>query len=240
MIEKRKVIQAYADDLLVFADTRDHLNTLVDGLIQFTEYAHIIFNPKKCKILIHKAEKILITPLSLQDANGTEQEVEVCNIKDTIKYVGVPLSTRKVSKLKFNKNRIEKTMNILERLRYSGLKIPQIIDAIRRFVLPRLDYTIMNSIMGITELRRLDQFIRNIVNEMVGGPVLTKDLFYMTTKNRGLCSRLLMERYQACKYNTIVHFLQRDDGTREFIKWQFKQEKEKRKVQTNNERGFFD
>jgi hypothetical protein len=156
--EKRKVIQAYADDLLIFANTRDHSNTLVEGLIQFMEYAHISFNPKKSKILIHNAEKILIPPLSLPDANGTEQEVQGCNIKDTIKYIGVPLSTRKLQKMKFNKNTIEKTMKILERLIYSGLKISQIIDAIRRFVLSRLDYTMMNSIMGIGELRKFDQF----------------------------------------------------------------------------------
>jgi hypothetical protein len=131
-------------------------------------------------------------------------------------------------------------MKILERLRYSGLKIPQIIDAIRRFILPRFDHTMMNSIMGITELNKLDQFIRNIINEMIRGPALSKDLFYTATKNGGLRLRLLTERYQACKYNTIAHFLQRDDGTRGFIKWQFKQEKEKRQVQTNKEGCFFD
>jgi hypothetical protein len=147
------------------------------------EYAHINFNPKKCKILIHNAEKILISKLSLPAANGTEQEVEVCNIKDTIKCLGVLLSTRKLQKTKFNKNRIEKTLNILERPRCCGLKLPQIIDAITRFIQPRLDYTIMNSITGITELRKHYQFIRNIINEMIGGSVLSKDLFYMATKN---------------------------------------------------------
>jgi hypothetical protein len=40
---------------------------------------------KSAKILIHNAGKILISSLCLPDANGTEQEVEVCNIKDTIK-----------------------------------------------------------------------------------------------------------------------------------------------------------
>jgi hypothetical protein len=60
---KRKVIQEYAEDLLVFADTREHLNRLVDGLVQFMEYARISFNPKKCKILIHNSEKIIIQPL---------------------------------------------------------------------------------------------------------------------------------------------------------------------------------
>jgi hypothetical protein len=76
--EERKVMQAYADDLLVFADTREHLKTLVEGLILFMEYTHIRFNPKKCKILIHNAEKITIPNLYLPDANGTEQVVEVC------------------------------------------------------------------------------------------------------------------------------------------------------------------
>jgi hypothetical protein len=36
------------------------------------------------------------------------KEVEVCNIEDTIKYLGVILSKRKLQKMKFNKWRIEK------------------------------------------------------------------------------------------------------------------------------------
>jgi hypothetical protein len=86
------------------------LNILVDGLIQFMEYAHISFNSKKCTILIHNAEKIMITALFLPHTNKIEQEKEVCNIKDTIIYLGVSLSTRKLQKMKFNKCRIEKTI----------------------------------------------------------------------------------------------------------------------------------
>jgi hypothetical protein len=92
---KKKVIQAYADDLLIFSDTRDHLNQLVDALTQFMNYAQINFNPKKCRILVHNAEKIEIPPLFLPDAAGNQQTIEVCGIKDIIKYLGVPLSTRK-------------------------------------------------------------------------------------------------------------------------------------------------
>jgi hypothetical protein len=50
----------------------------------------------------------------------------------------------------------------------------------------------------------------------------------------------LTERYQACKYNTVAHFLQRDEGTRKFIKWQFEEEKLKRSVKTKKESLFFD
>jgi hypothetical protein len=31
--------------------------------------------------------------------------------------------------------------------------------------------------MEITELGELDKFIRNIINKMVGGPALSKDIF---------------------------------------------------------------
>jgi hypothetical protein len=40
----------------------------------------------------------------------------------------------------------------------------------------------MNSIMGVTELSNLDQFIRNIINGMVGGTALSKDVFTQQTK----------------------------------------------------------
>jgi hypothetical protein len=46
---------------------------------------------------------------------------------------------------------------------------------------------------------------------MVGDPALSKDLFYTSNKKRGLGLRLLTERYQACKYNAIAHFFQRDE-----------------------------
>jgi hypothetical protein len=49
-------------------------------------------------------------------------------------------------------------------------------------ILPRLDYAMLKSIMGITELSNLDQFIRNIINEMRGGPALSKDIFYTASK----------------------------------------------------------
>jgi hypothetical protein len=75
----------------------------------------------------------------------------------------------------------------------------------------------MNSVMGVTELCELDKLVRNIINEMVGGPALYKDVFYTANKNRGFGFLLLTERYQTCKYNTVAHFLQRDQGTRDFL-----------------------
>jgi hypothetical protein len=75
----------------------------------------------------------------------------------------------------------------------------------------------MNSVMGVTELGELDKLVRNIINEMVEGPALFRDRFYTANKNRGFRFLLLTESNQTCKYNKATHFLQRDQGTRDFI-----------------------
>jgi hypothetical protein len=42
------------------------------------------------------------------------------------------------------------------------------MGAIKRFVLPRLDYSMMNILRGVPELGELDKFTRHIINEMIG------------------------------------------------------------------------
>jgi hypothetical protein len=94
----RKVIQAHPDDLLVFADTREHLNIFVDELEDFVKYAHINFNLTKCKLLVHNQEKELIIKVQLPNEKGELQDVGICGIKKTVKYFGIPLGTRKLPK----------------------------------------------------------------------------------------------------------------------------------------------
>jgi hypothetical protein len=49
-----------------------------------------------------------------------------------------------------------KIMKFLDRLKFNGFKIPQIINGIKAFALPRLDYSMMNSVMSKNELGRID------------------------------------------------------------------------------------
>jgi hypothetical protein len=94
----RKVIQAYSNDLLVFADAREHLNILVDGLDDFMKYSRINFNPKKRKLLVHNPEKELIIKVQLPNGKGELQDIGICEIKETVKHLGVSLRIRKFPK----------------------------------------------------------------------------------------------------------------------------------------------
>jgi hypothetical protein len=96
---KIKVIQSYADDILIFSDTKEHLNRLTEGLISYMNYSHINFNTKKCKILLHNSDKVTRVQIQLPDAGGNVTDVETCNIKDVNKYLVILLRTRKLQKM---------------------------------------------------------------------------------------------------------------------------------------------
>jgi hypothetical protein len=90
----------------------------------------------------------------------------------------------------------------------------------------------MNSVVSIVELKKLDRYIRKIINENIGGPALSTDMFYSSWKYGGFWLKCLAERYLACKLNALAHFYQRDNGTRRIIEWQMHREKKIRKIET--------
>jgi hypothetical protein len=211
-----KVVQAYADDLLIFTESKENLNELASVLITFMEFTKISFNPSKCKLIINNPTGEIIPELTLPNEFGEEKVVEVCDAKQTVKYLRVPLGTKRLSKMRFNNSKLENIKKIIERLDRSGLKLTQFIDAIRIFVLPRLDYCMMNSIVSLLELTKSDNIIRKLINGRIGGPALSKSLFYTSWKNGGLDLKNLRERYFACKFNNLAHFFLRDEETRNF------------------------
>ncbi len=61
--------------------------------------------------------------------------------------------------MKFNNEKIEKVKKHISKIGESGLKLNQAINEIKTFVLPRLDYSMMNSIMSVTELEKVDLLV---------------------------------------------------------------------------------
>jgi hypothetical protein len=97
----------------------------------------------------------------------------------------------------------------------------------------------MNSTFTKGSLNKVDLHIRRIFNDLVGGPPLSKNLFYTNWKYGGLDIKSLRERYLASKINTISHFLLRNDDTRLFMNWQIKEEAIFRQVIRTQEHNYF-
>jgi hypothetical protein len=69
-------VQAYADDLLFFSNSRDNLSKLADGMISFMNYAQINLNPDKCRILVDDPYEEVPIQFTLPDEKGIHRTIE--------------------------------------------------------------------------------------------------------------------------------------------------------------------
>ena len=76
---KSMVVQANADDFLIFADTRENLENLLRATGDFMRYARITFNPSKCRIVVNNPRHQMISDIFLPDKQGQMVQVQVCH-----------------------------------------------------------------------------------------------------------------------------------------------------------------
>jgi hypothetical protein len=69
------------------------------------------------------------------------------------------------------------------------------------------------------------------LNELIGGGILWKDMFYKTWKYDRIELKCLSESYIACKFNNLANFFLRDDDTRQLITWKMNKEDRIRKFE---------
>jgi hypothetical protein len=79
--EQIKIAQTYADDLLIFTESKENLNENVAALVTFMRFIKISFNTSKCKLIINNPKNEIITELTLPDEFGQEKVVKVCDVK---------------------------------------------------------------------------------------------------------------------------------------------------------------
>jgi hypothetical protein len=109
----KKTVQAYADDLLFFWNSRENMSVLADGMTTYMKYAQISLNPDKCRILVYNPEEKIPIDFILPDENGNQKAIETVDADEIFKYLGVPIGIRKISKMKFNSEKVEKVKKYL-------------------------------------------------------------------------------------------------------------------------------
>ena len=153
---------AYADDLCVMAKSKDDTQGLLDWCKEFTEWAGLTFNVKKCGslCLVNKASRIYVDNLSTPRL-GTEV-IPALSWEERYKYLGFPVGAYRTP------------ANVLDDLREgllrdcgivftSQLTERQKLDAYRRFVFPRLSFVMKVVFPGTVWCRKLDTAIQCII-----------------------------------------------------------------------------
>ena len=84
-------------------------------------------------------------------------EVENVSILSHTQYLGLPIAARSSERKKHVFNKIEEMIRDITKITNSSLKFIQVIDAIKRFVIPRIDYELFSNAAPANELKRLDE-----------------------------------------------------------------------------------
>jgi hypothetical protein len=94
---------------------------------------NIKLNPKKCEIFRTNSKTNQIIKIA-----GVEKE-HVSDFEYT-KYLGVPLGSKRIDKIKFEEAQIQKMLYKIHRLEFSGLATNQMLKVIRIMILTQLNY----------------------------------------------------------------------------------------------------
>jgi hypothetical protein len=166
--------------MIVFANSEQNLQKQITRAKKFFDFANIRLNPAKCEILAINGGKndggIYIDGV-LKSYMGKEE---------FIKYLGVPLGSRRLSRKKFIEAKFNKVYEELDKLEFSGLAFNQIVKTIRCFISNKLYYLFANMNIPKGILQRLDLRIRRIVNNFLGGQAIQRSFVYANVRNGGL------------------------------------------------------
>jgi hypothetical protein len=170
---------------------------------------------------------------------NSQKTIEPISLYETIKYLGVPIGENKFAKFKFAEDNFATMEKLMHRILDSGLKVTQIINAIKTFILPKLDYLIYNTVIRIGDLQKMDKLVRKFIKESIGGPPLSKGVYYSSWKDGGFGVPNLETRYSICKIVNLLQLLNNSPNVRHLITTEIRNFCEKNSLRYTNERNSF-
>jgi hypothetical protein len=177
-------------------------------------YVQVGINSDKCKNLISNRNGEAEAVFTMPDMNGVLKVTQRVDIDGVFRSFGVLIDIRKYAKMKFTNERNLTVRKIITRIPEMCLKANQIINAFKKFALPRVNDSMMNSIIGLIKLEKFDLLVRKTLNELVGLFSLSKDMFYSSWKYGGFGIKKTLKKYSVCKINNLAHFWLRDEDMR--------------------------
>jgi hypothetical protein len=199
------VIQAYADDMILVADSAENLQILINRAKSFFNIANIKLNPNKCEVFKVNGKGT--------DDNIIIDGVEKLYITDNFaQYLRIPLGSRKLCKTKFIEAKIQRVYEDLDKAEFCGLAINQIVRVVVCYIANKLYYMFANMNLSKGALNTVDKKVRSIINNFVKGQRLQKSFSFASVRNGGLGLPCMKDKYTAYKIYHIANLMSTTNG----------------------------
>ena len=196
-------IQAYADDIIIFASTREGLQTNLNIVEEFLRYAKVTVNTNKCHTMsyIYRNKKRYYEEEPFQIAG---ENIPVSDLSESIEYLGTDATTTNRIRKHGVLAGIEKMKNLVVKIAQSMLTLNQKIYAIKTFAIPQLDYILTNKRIDLKAADEIDRLIRSSINKHIKKVKLPTSVFYTHWKDGGLSITKLKERAICLRAKTFM------------------------------------
>jgi hypothetical protein len=232
-------VQAYADDVIFISREAEGVMRMLEGLERFVNWSQMEVNVRKCA-----------TASYIQDANHHRcslresltfkgQEIPNLTLAQSLKYLGTAVAARRTVKLGTVEAKLTEMKMRLQKILESPLLIVQKIDALKTFVLPTLDFMMLNGDVVEKQLRKMDQHIRRSVDEMLRVRGLPIECHHASWRDGGLSYPSLVDRRKTLMIRSFAQMmLSRDKKIREAMQWFGENEREYRCIGEDVESNF--
>lgn len=224
------VIQAYADDIMVFSNSREGMEKNLEIIQSFLSYSRVNVNPNKCHSMtyVYRNERRYFEKEPFTIAG---EPIPTSTLDDTIEYLGTDTTTTHLIRKRGAKTAINEMMNLIEKIGESVLTLNQKIYAIKTFAIPKVDFVLANGRVKLKEMKKMDQHIRAILDKHVRGASLPVELFYMHWKDGGFSMQQLHVRALATRAKTFLAlYNSRSDKMREAMRLFVESERNHKKI----------
>ena len=196
-------VQAYADDIIIFASTRDGLQRNLNIVNSFLEYAKVMVNTNKCHTMsyVYRDRRRYYEVEPFQIAG---EDIPVSDLSQSIEYLGTDVtSTNKIRK-HGAMEAVNETKRLIKKIGESMLSLNQKIYAIKTFAIPQLDYVLTNKRINLKEADAIDVLIRTTINKHIKSVKIPISVFYTHWKDGGFSILKLRERALCLRAKTFM------------------------------------
>lgn len=140
-----------------------------------------------------------------------DDPIPIIGLDASIKYLGSPIAARKVSKIKSSSEIIQKFQDKVQKVFDSNLLEVQKLHALRTFLIPTLDFALINGQLKAKHLTKMDSLIGSHINKMIGGAV-PNAVKHGSWKDGGLSIPSLTEKAHTGKVKSLIWMLTNKDA----------------------------
>jgi hypothetical protein len=205
------LIQAYADDVLLLSQHREGIERQLEILKDYVDWSRTNVNVGKSG-----------TSSFVLDENGHRstlaepfmfkgEAIPNFTRAQSVKYLGTPVAARRNTKLKSSQEVIQQMVQLHSKIINSRLLIVQKIDAVKTFVLPKLDFLMMNGEVSTKLLTILDQSMRGSINSLLKIRGLPIECHYASWRDGGLSYPCEVDRSNVLAIRSLTQMVLSED-----------------------------